>query len=129
MDGSGYLQGLKGQEIHDWAKLLAVADVYDAVTTDRVYRKALLPDKGVEVLMSSSGQLDQNFLEAFIRNINIYPVGCRVMLSTGEIGKVKEVPFNIPLRPIIQVKDSGGSQEREINLLEDLTVFITGVIK
>lgn len=129
MDGSGYLRGLRGTEIHEWARLLAIADVYDAVTTKRVYRDALLPHEGAEVLMGSAGELDPEFLEIFIRNINFYPVGCRVRLSTGEVGTVKEVYPDIPFRPVVQVNRAEGAGKREINLVRDLTVFITGVIK
>lgn len=124
IDGSGYLRGVKGEEIHSWAKILSVADVYDAVTTDRVYRR----DKGAEVLMGSTGQLDRNLVELFVRKISIYPPGCGVRLSTGEEGKVKTFHPDFPLRPVVQVKRLEGSQGREINLLEDLTVFITDVI-
>ncbi len=128
IDGSGYLQKLKGDEIHKWARILAIADVYDAVTTNRVYRNAMLPHEGAEVLMGSMGELDPFYLKLFIRQISFYPVGCRVILSTGEEGSVIANNPELPLRPIVQVVDKKSGEARAIDLLENLTIFITSII-
>ncbi len=129
MDGSGYLEKLKGSEIHHWARLLAIADVYDAITTDRVYRNALLPHEGAEILMSNSGKLDIQYLNIFIRNMIFYPVGCKVVLSTGEIGTVISLHRNMPLRPLVQIVDKDSKKTHTINLVNNLTTFITDIIK
>ena len=50
LDGSGYPRGIKSKDIHDYAKVIAVADVFDAVTSNRVYRSAMLPHEGLEML-------------------------------------------------------------------------------
>src|SRR5690606_17963818 len=55
LDGSGYPRGLKGDDIHPYAKLLAVTDVFDALTTERSYRKAMLPHIALEVIFSGTG--------------------------------------------------------------------------
>lgn len=129
MDGSGYLQKLRGGQIHHWARLLAIADVYDAITTDRVYRNALLPHEGAEILMGNSGKLDMQYLNIFLRNMTFYPVGCKVVLSTGEIGTVAALHPNMPLRPVIRITEKDSKDLRTINLLDNLTTFITSIVK
>lgn len=129
IDGSGYLQRLEGSEIHKWARILAIADVYDAVTTNRTYGEGLLPHEGAEILMGSTGHLDSSYLNLFIRQISFYPVGCRIMLNTGEVGTVIANNPEMPLRPVLQVTGSDGSGIRVINLMDSLTTFITHIIK
>ncbi|WP_434751999.1 HD-GYP domain-containing protein [Paenibacillus amylolyticus] len=132
IDGSGYPFGLKGNEIHEYAKWIALADSYDAMTTNRVYRQALLPHQAVEVLYTGSGILyEQRMLEKFRDCVAIYPVGISVTLSTGEVGVVAAIQPRVPQRPLIRVlKDAEGqvlSAPYEINLATKLSVMITGV--
>ena len=129
LDGTGYLQKLEGKDIHKWARILAIADVYDAVTTNRVYREAMLPHEGAEVLMGSSGHLDPYYLNLFIRQISFYPVGCEVMLNTGETGRIIANNPNMPLRPLVEITERDGSGARVINLVDSLTTFITHIIR
>lgn len=132
IDGSGYPFGLKDKEIHEYAKWIALADSYDAMTTNRVYKRALLPHQAVEVLYTGSGTLyEQWMLEKFRDCVAIYPVGISVKLSTGEVGVVASIHSRVPQRPLIRVlKDADGqtlSSPYEINLLTALSVMITGV--
>lgn len=132
IDGSGYPFGLKGNEIHEYAKWIALADSYDAMTTNRVYRQALLPHQAVEVLYTGSGTLyEQWMLEKFRDCVAIYPVGISVKLSTGEVGVVAAIQPRVPQRPLIRViKDAEGqvlAAPYEINLATKLSVMITGV--
>lgn len=129
MDGNGYPQRLTGEQIHPWARIISVADVYDAVTTDRVYRDSLLPHVGAEILMSCAGQLDHNYIYTFLNNMPIYPVGSKVKLSTGEMGVVSRIIPNMPLRPVIKVIDGQGREVRTLLLNKELTVFITELLK
>lgn len=132
IDGSGYPFGLKDKEIHEYAKWLALADSYDAMTTNRVYKQALLPHQAVEVLYTGSGTLyEQRMLEKFRDCVAIYPLGISVTLSTGEIGVVADIHSRVPQRPRIRVlKDADGqtlSAPYEIDLSTALSVMITGV--
>jgi len=132
IDGSGYPFGLKDNEIHEYAKWLALADSYDAMTTNRVYKQALLPHQAVEVLYTGSGTLyEQRMLEKFRDCVAIYPLGISVTLSTGEIGVVADIHSRVPQRPRIRVlKDADGqtlSAPYEIDLSTALSVMITGV--
>ena len=66
LDGTGYPRGLKNTEIHYFAKIIAVADVFDAITSNRVYRNAMLPHEGLEILYAGCGRLfDLKIVEAF----------------------------------------------------------------
>lgn len=103
-DGSGYPRGLKGEEIHPFARLMAVADVFDALTTHRVYRPPMLPHEAMEVLYSGSSTLfDQTYVTALRDTIALYPLGLSVTLSTGETGVVVDVNKGLPSRPIVRI--------------------------
>lgn len=131
-DGSGYPRGIKGNEIHDYAKWIAVADSYDAMTTHRAHRLAMLPHQAMEVLFSGVGTLyEQRKVALFRDNVAIYPLGITVVLSTGEKGVVVRINPAIPQRPVIRIlEDPDGqpvSQPYEVDLSEKLTVFVNKV--
>ena len=103
-DGAGYPRGLKGEEIDLLSRIAAIADVYDALTADRVYRRRFMPHKAVEYLISNSrAQFDPQILNIFMDNIAVYPPDIIVMLSTGEIGKVVKSKGPPSIRPKIMV--------------------------
>jgi putative nucleotidyltransferase with HDIG domain len=85
VDGSGYPRGLTGDKIHRFAKIVAVADVYDAMTTQRVYREAI-PSHQVltEIKMEMEKKYDRSVVESFERVIAPYPVGSMLLLNNGE---------------------------------------------
>ncbi|MBT2287560.1 HD-GYP domain-containing protein [Paenibacillus albidus] len=104
IDGSGYPRGLKGPEIHEYAKWLGVADSYDAMTSNRIYKKAMLPHQAVEALYVGSGTLyEQEHLELFRDRVIIYPMGLTVRLSNGESGVVVKIDPTTPHRPVVRV--------------------------
>ncbi|WNS46450.1 HD-GYP domain-containing protein [Paenibacillus sp. MMS20-IR301] len=104
IDGSGYPRGLTGPQIHEYAKWLGVADSYDAMTSNRIYKKAMLPHQAVEALYVGSGTLyEQKQLEIFRDRVAIYPLGLTVKLSTGESGVVVKIDPSIPHRPVVRV--------------------------
>ncbi|MCL6602721.1 MAG: HD-GYP domain-containing protein [Paenibacillus sp.] len=104
IDGSGYPRGLTGPQIHEYAKWLGVADSYDAMTSNRIYKKAMLPHQAVEALYVGSGTLyEQKQLELFRDRVAIYPLGLTVTLSTGESGVVVKIDPSTPHRPVVRV--------------------------
>ncbi len=104
IDGSGYPRGLTGPQIHEYAKWLGVADSYDAMTSNRIYKKAMLPHQAVEALYVGSGTLyEQKQLELFRDRVAIYPLGLTVKLSTGESGVVVKIDPSTPHRPVVRV--------------------------
>ncbi len=133
-DGSGYPRGISGKEIHEYARVVAIADVFDAITADRPYQKAKLPDEAYEILMSGSGtQFDTDILRIFFKHISIYPIGSMVELNTGEWALVTHVYSGIPFRPCVKIlADKDGnrpSQSREVDLTEQLTLTIVRVLR
>lgn len=122
IDGKGYPRGIKGNQIHPYAKILSVADVFDAVTSHRVYRPAMLPHQGMELLYSGSGtQFDTKQLRLFKNCIAIYPQGLTVKLNDGRVGIVTKYHFHSVGRPVIRIiKDEEGQDVSpyEIDLSE-----------
>ncbi|MEK4063739.1 MULTISPECIES: HD-GYP domain-containing protein [unclassified Paenibacillus] len=131
IDGSGYPRGLTGSQIHEYAKWLGIADSYDAMTSNRIYKKAMLPHQAVEALYVGSGTLyEQNQLELFRDRVAIYPLGLTVKLSTGESGVVVKIDPSIPHRPVVRVfagPEGEAVTPFERDLGRALSVVIVGV--
>lgn len=101
-DGSGYPRGIVGEEIGMLPMIVSVVDVYDAMTSDRVYRDRLSAHEVLNTMYgSSSGEFKRELLEAFIRCLGIYPVGSIVELNSGEVGLVMAVNHKYHLRPLV----------------------------
>ncbi len=127
-DGGGYPNNLKGNSISLFGRIISIADVYDALTSDRPYRKALPPSEVMEYIMGSSITLfDPDLVNIFIRKIAPYPIGTCVRLSDGSVGIVIENFESYCLRPRVRIlKQSGEACEpREINLSEAEFLNIT----
>ncbi len=102
-DGAGYPNGKKGSQISTYGRLIAIADVYDALTSDRPYRKALLPSEAMEYIMGGSGsQFDPSLVKLFTQKIAPYPVGTCVKLSNGVVGVIVENYSHSCMRPKIK---------------------------
>ncbi len=106
IDGSGYPYGLKDKKIHFFAKIAAVADIYDALTTVRSYKKAMVPYKAVSIILSMIKHFDPKVIKGFVNLMGIYPVGTRMKLSNGEIAVVVETNITSPLRPIVMYESN-----------------------
>jgi putative nucleotidyltransferase with HDIG domain len=103
-DGSGYAQGLKGEEISVMGRMAAICDVYDAITSDRVYHKGMAPNEALRKIFEwSKFHFDPPLVQQFIRAIGIYPVGTLVMLESGRIGIVLEQAEGSLLQPLVNV--------------------------
>ncbi|QEY33690.1 HD-GYP domain-containing protein [Caproiciproducens galactitolivorans] len=103
-DGTGYPRGLSGEDIPLFGRIISVADVYDALTSVRPYRKPSTPTEAIEYIMGSSGiAFDLKIVKAFLNKVAPYPIGSCVKLSNGEVAIiVKQNDFN-PIRPIIRL--------------------------
>ncbi len=132
-NGSGYPYGLDNKGIHEYSKIVAIADVYDALTADRVYKNAILPYEAMEIVIASGGyQFDPRITRLFVEHCEIYPVGSTVKLNTGEHGIITDVNRALPTRPTVKIiKDAQGNEidnGAEINLMEKPTVFVNKII-
>lgn len=107
LDGSGYPNNLKGDQIHPYARILAVADVYDALTSNRPYRVPNPPNEAIEFVMGGMGShFDEKVIKAFLRKVAPYPAGAKVQLSNGEVAYVMKNYPDQPLRPLVAVEHS-----------------------
>ena len=104
INGSGYPQGLHDGEIREMSKIIAVADVYDAMTSDRPHRRGYFPHEACLSMVKEMGILfDTKVLSVFLNRVAIYPVGSVVLLSTGQIGIVTQVLMGMQNRPTVSL--------------------------
>ncbi|MBY0573521.1 MAG: HD-GYP domain-containing protein [Undibacterium sp.] len=91
VDGGGYPEALSGEQISLYAKMGAVCDVYDAITSNRPYKQGWCPAESIKKMSEwSKGHFDEKVFQAFVRSIGIYPVGTLVKLQSGRLGVVIE---------------------------------------
>jgi HD-GYP domain-containing protein (c-di-GMP phosphodiesterase class II) len=103
-DGLGYPDGRRGEEIAQFARIASVADVYDAVTSDRPYRPALAPALGYAEIVGGAGTaFDPQVVDVFRRVVAPYPTGSEVILSDGRRGLVSKVHPGSVHRPVVRV--------------------------
>ncbi len=103
-DGTGYCRGLRNTKIPLFARIVAVADVYDAMSNDRVYQKRFMPDKVFrEITHLGDKHFDTEIMETFARHINIFPTGTGVILNSGHRGIVLYQNKLYPESPIVRV--------------------------
>jgi cyclic di-GMP phosphodiesterase len=104
LDGSGYPRAVTRESLNLGSMLCAIADVYDAMRSQRVYQQAHPTDRILAVLKRNEGaQLDQNLVRRFVQLLGIYPPGNLVRLSTGEVAVVLRVHAPDPHRPRVRV--------------------------
>jgi HD-GYP domain-containing protein (c-di-GMP phosphodiesterase class II) len=104
LDGSGYPLGEKGKRIHTNAMIIAISDVYHALTTDRSYRKKRSPFQALEVIrVDHFGQFDMGVINALFSLIADLPIGTKVKLSNGKTGELLFKKPSALTRPLIKV--------------------------
>lgn len=122
-DGLGYPAGRQGAETHQFARIAAVADVYDAITADRPYQPATAPHIGVRMVREGAGtQFDEQIVNHFLRIAMPYPVGYTITLPDGGSGVVAGVDPAEPEYPVIRYRDAGG------DLIEAALHIVDGVV-
>jgi HD-GYP domain-containing protein (c-di-GMP phosphodiesterase class II) len=104
INGRGYPHGLAGSEISFLARMGAVCDVYDAITSNRAYRQGWDPSQSVQKMAQwgREGHFDESILQAFIKGIGIYPIGSLVRLDSGKLAVVVDQSPTSLLTPIVK---------------------------
>jgi len=123
VDGTGYCTGLKGEEIPFAGRLMMVADVFDALTSVRPYKKGWSPYDAVSFIIKETGKMfDQKIVNPFIKAFGIYPVGTEVLLSDGLKGTVVGNRKGTISRPLISFERNGESKLVDLFERKDLRV-------
>lgn len=131
VDGSGYPDGLKGDQIDRFAQIIGLADVFEALTHDRPHRRAHTPHQAVRTILSDMRvALDADLLRALIDLLSVFPLGSFVELSTGAFGRVVRLNEANHLRPVVEVlRDPKGLPVQPPTVLELQAVPGTTIVR
>ncbi|HEC75504.1 MAG TPA: HD-GYP domain-containing protein [Methylophaga aminisulfidivorans] len=103
MNGFGYPNQLKGEDISLLSRMAAICDVYDAVTSERAYKKPWEPANTIRLMASWEGHFDKHIFNAFVKSIGIYPVGSLVRLTSQHLAVVTEPTPDLLLKPKVKI--------------------------
>jgi HD-GYP domain-containing protein (c-di-GMP phosphodiesterase class II) len=130
-DGTGYPQGLTGTKIDPGARIVSVADAFDAMISKKPYRESMIGYQAMKNLLADNSRcFDPTVLKAFIKTMGIYPIGSFVLLSNGGIARITEVRIDAPMRPKVRliVNESGKALPKDkkefLDLLNEKKLFI-----
>jgi HD-GYP domain-containing protein (c-di-GMP phosphodiesterase class II) len=134
-DGSGYPQGVAGEDIHFGARIVSVCDAFEAMVSDKPYRASLLGYQAIKNLLSdNSRRFAPDALKALITIMGFYPIGSVVLLNNGVMARVVNVRKDAPLRPrLVALADQSGkvfqqNQGERIDLLFEKGLYIVRAI-
>ena len=130
-NGAGYPDGMAGTEIHQFARIASVADVFDALTSDRCYRRAMPVNDGYDFIAARGGlDFDPEVVEVFKASVAPYPPGTGVVLSDGSAGLVKEARHDAFKRPVVRIVMNPNGElieprDIDLSIAPDLTITST----
>jgi HD-GYP domain-containing protein (c-di-GMP phosphodiesterase class II) len=129
-NGTGYPNRLAGGQIDEVALVIGLADVFDALMNARPYRRGMSPHQAIRTLLVSGKTVfPYHLLKALVDQLSVYPLGTTVRLNTGETGVVAQLNRRYPLRPILQVLQSGHVQgSKAVDLRVETSLHIVEVV-
>jgi HD-GYP domain-containing protein (c-di-GMP phosphodiesterase class II) len=123
-DGSGYPLGFTGDKLHRYAKVVAIADIFHAMSSNKSYRRAVSPYLVMEqILKDSFGKLDPTMVHSFVSQLTQFGVGTKVLLSNNEKGEIIFIDASEPTRPWVKVRD------KIVNLSIERSIVIEEIIQ
>jgi HD-GYP domain-containing protein (c-di-GMP phosphodiesterase class II) len=126
-EGQGYPRGLRGDRIHEYAKILGIVDTYEAMTHNRPHRRAISVR---ELIESKNQQFAPRIIKVFLEQISLYPIGSYVKLNNKSLAKVIDTNDHQPLRPVVNVLfDSQGNRmkaDQIVNLKDNSLLWVIG---
>lgn len=133
-NGCGYPRQIKGSQIHQFAQIVAITDVYDALTADTPYRRAMPVYEAITIVQKASGvYFDSEIVDKFSENVAIYPIGTVVRLSNKQIGVVVDLSRDVKTKPIIRIISDENKQQVntlvEIDLVKNPSIYIADVVE
>jgi HD-GYP domain-containing protein (c-di-GMP phosphodiesterase class II) len=133
-DGSGYPRSLKDDKIHQFAQIVALADVYDALTSDASYRKAMPVYEAMAIIGRAAGTyFNEEIVEKFVANIAPYPIGSVVRLNNNQTGVVVDITNNSRTKPVVRIIADENRQRMnqlvEIDLAKNPRLYIADVVE
>lgn len=133
-DGTGYPRGLKEDEIHQYAQIVAIADVYDALTSDAAYRRAMPVYEAIAIITKAGGTYFSNELvKVFVDNIAVYPIGSVVRLNNNQIGVVVDISREAKSKPVIRILFDENKKHVdkliELDLSKNSRLYIADVVE
>jgi len=130
-DGEGYPRRISGTSINMGARIVSVADAFEAMVSEKPYRNSMIGYQAMKNLLSdNSRRFDPDVLKGFIKTMGIYPIGSIILLNNGAIARVTEVQGDAPLRPKIRILiDEFGKMYKQdegdmLDLLTEKSLFI-----
>lgn len=125
-NANGYPRGLAREKIHDFARITAVADVYDALSSDRIYKKRMLPHMALRIIAGAdSSHFDERYVKFFVANVASYPPGTLVQISSGDRGIVTAPGTRNLHQPVVRILRTRTGLEVPKPYEVDLSVFTT----
>jgi response regulator RpfG family c-di-GMP phosphodiesterase len=132
-DGSGYPKGLVSEEINEYAQIVGLADVYEALMHSRPYRDKYTSLEAIKAIVKDKEAFSVKAVKSLIEGFGMYPLGTLVRLNTKEVGVVLKNSHDYPARPLIDIViDSYGKemkQSKSVNLAENTVVYIEDCYK
>lgn len=133
MDGSGYPLGLKGEDISEYARIIGLVDVYEALLHKRPHREKFTPLEAIEKILELKEAFDPRLIKILMERMGVFPVGVTVRLNTKEIGIVIKENPQLPLRPVVEVVlDASGkklTQPKQVDLSQKPEIYIEDCLK
>lgn len=129
-DGSGYPHGLTGEQIHPYAKIIGLADMYESLTHARPHQRLRVPFEAVKEIMSADRRKFPNqILKGLIQGLSTFPVGSLVRLNSKEIARVVATNPAFPLRPVVEILTGPTGDpvatRRRVDLAQNSLMYIT----